>query len=63
MKLFDKAFEILQTEEFNRSRILAARKLYNLANGREKEMIGRLFESQYARAKEPGDIMWLNSLK
>ncbi len=63
MKLFDKASEILRTNEFSRKRCFAAYKLYNMAKGREKEMIGQLFESQYVLAKTPEDIMWLNSLQ
>lgn len=63
MKLFDKASEILRTNEFSRKRCLAAHKLYSMAKGEEKEMIGQLFESQYVLAKKPEDIMWLNSLQ
>lgn len=62
MDLFNKASRVLKTSEFDRKRVLTARKLYNMAKGEEKEMIGQLFESQYALADNPGDIIWLNSL-
>jgi len=62
LELFNKASNILKSNEFNRKRFLAAYKLYNMTKGREKEMIGHLFESQYVLAKTPEDIMWLNSL-
>lgn len=62
MKLFNKASEILKTDEFSRKRCLAARKLYHMAKGEEKEMIGQLFESQAVMAKDPKDWLWLNRI-
>ena len=62
MKLFDKASEILRTNEFSRKRCLAARKLYHLAKGEERDMIGQLFESQAVMAKRPEDWLWLNNI-
>lgn len=62
MELFNKASEILKTDEFSRRRCLAARKLYHMAKGEEKEMIGQLFESQAVMAKDPKDWLWLNRI-
>lgn len=62
MNLLKKATKLLSTNHFDKKRCLAAHKLYNMAKGEEKEMIGQLFESQYILAKTPEDIMWLNSL-
>lgn len=41
---------------------MAVNELYKRAKGKEREMIGSLFESQYALADNPDDLMWLNSL-
>lgn len=62
MELFTKAAKLLRTNAFDRKRVLAVNELYKRAEGKEKEMIGSLFESQYALADNPDDLMWLNSL-
>lgn len=59
MKLFDKAKRILSVDQFDKRRILAARKLYHEAKGKEKQMIGQLFESQMVLAKSPEESQWL----
>ena len=62
MKLFNKAFSLLQNDKFDRRRILAAHELYKRAKGIEREEIGSLIESQYALADDPEDLTWLGSL-
>lgn len=62
MELYMKAKKILSTDNFDRKRYLAAKKLYEKAVGREKSVIGQLMESQIASVDNPKDVMWLNSL-
>lgn len=62
MELFSKARRILSTDEFDKRRILAARKLYHDAKGKEKQMIGQLFESQMVLAKSPEESQWLQEV-
>lgn len=62
MELFEKAAKVLQGNTFDRRRVLVANELYKRAKGKEKEMIGGLFESQYALADDPDDLDWLHSL-
>jgi len=57
--LFNKARKILTVDNFDKRRILAARKLYHDAKGEEKNMIGQLFESQAVLAKTPEESQWL----
>lgn len=62
MELFEKATKILKSNTFDRRRILAVNELYKRASGQEREMIGDLFESQYALADKQEDLDWLNAL-
>lgn len=63
MELFKKAAKVLQGDTFDRRRVLVVNELYKRAKGKEKEMIGGLFESQYALADNPDDLDWLHYLK
>lgn len=62
MELFTKATQILRSNSFDRRRVLAVKELHRRASGEEREMIGSLFESQYALADEQDDLDWLDSL-
>lgn len=62
MKLYKKAKELLSIEEFSKKRCLAARALYHLAKGKEKDLIGSLFESQIVLANGPEEFLWLSKI-
>lgn len=62
MKLYKKAKELLSVEEFSKKRCLAARKLYHTAKGKEKDLIGSLFESQIVLANNPEEYLWLSRI-
>lgn len=62
IELFNKAKKILSVDQFDKRRILAARKLYHDAKGKEKQMIGQLFESQMVLAKSPEESQWLTEV-
>lgn len=62
MKLYQRAKDLLSVDRFDRKRCLASRKLYHMAKGKERELIGLLFESQIAMIEKPEDFLWLSEI-
>lgn len=62
MDKFLRAKSELTTESFSKEKCSRAFALYRASEGRERLMIGQLFESQFALCKSPDQTEWLHRL-